>query len=321
MVASPTADLVSLDAVRTATELTHDRLKRTPMMSSSSLGAMFGGQLTLKAELFQRTGSFKVRGILHRMLRLTPQQREAGSITLSAGNAAAALAWAARQVATPATVVMPATAVPSKIEAVRAYGAEVILAESDLLGVYESVREERGLTPVHPFDDPDVIAGHGSLALELLSDCPDVDTVLVPVGGGGLISGVAVVVKALRPAVRVIGVEPVTADAVSRSLASGMVERLPTASSVADGLAAPMCGVHTLAHIQRYVDEVVRVGDDAIIAATRLLIQRTKLAVEPAAAAPIAALLQERVRLRPGGLTVAILSGGNLDVSTVLTGR
>jgi threonine dehydratase len=321
MVASPTADLVSLDAVRMATELTHDRLKRTPMMSSSSLAAMFGGQLELKAELFQRTGSFKVRGILHRMLRLSPQEREAGAITLSAGNAAAALAWAARQVATPATVVMPATAVPSKIEAVRSYGAEVILAESDLLGVYESVRDERGLTPVHPFDDPDVIAGHGSLALELLSDCPEVDTVLVPVGGGGLISGVAVVVKALRPGARVIGVEPVTADVVSRSLASGAVERLPSASSVADGLAAPMCGVHTLAHIQRYVDEVVRVGDDAIIAATRLLIQRTKLAVEPAAAAPIAALLQERVRLRPGGVTVAILSGGNLDVSTVLTGR
>lgn len=321
MVASPAADLVSLDAVRKATELTRDRLRRTPMVSSGSLAAMFGGELALKAELFQRTGSFKARGILHRMLRLTPQQRSAGSITLSAGNAAAALAWAARQVATPATVVMPATAVPSKIEAVRAYGAEVILAESDLLGVYESVRQERGQTPVHPFDDPDVIAGHGSLALELLSDCPEVDTVLVPVGGGGLISGVAVVVKALRPTARVIGVEPVTADVVSRSLASGTAGRLPTASSVADGLAAPMCGVHTLAHIQRYVDEVVRVDDDAIVAATRLLIQRTKLAVEPAAAAPIAALLQERVRLRPGSATVAILSGGNLDVSTVLAGR
>lgn len=321
MVASPAADLVSLDTVRKATELTRDRLRRTPMVSSTSLAARFGGHLVLKAELFQRTGSFKVRGILHRMLRLTPRQREAGAITLSAGNAAAALAWAARQVATPATVVMPASAVPSKIEAVRAYGAEVVLAESDLLGVYESVRDERGLTPVHPFDDPDVIAGHGSLALELLSDCPEVDTVLVPVGGGGLISGVAVVVKALRPEARVIGIEPVTADVVSRSLASGTAERLPTARSVADGLAAPMCGVHTLAHIQRYVDEVVRVGDEAIIAATRLLIQRTKLAVEPAAAAPIAALLQERVGLRPGGVTVAILSGGNLDVSTVLAGR
>jgi threonine dehydratase len=291
------------------------------MATSSTLAAMFGGRLELKAELFQQTGSFKVRGILHRMLRLTPEQRGVGSITVSAGNAAAALAWSARQAATPATVVMPSTAVPAKVEATRSYGAEVILTDGDLFSTLESVRAERGLTFVHPFDDLDVIAGHGSLALELLRDRPEVGTVLVPVGGGGLISGIAVVVKAVLPSARVIGVEPATADAVSRSLASGVAERLPTARSVADGLAAPVCGVHTLAHIQRYVDEVVRVGEDAIIAATRLLIARTKLAVEPAAAAPIAALLEGSVRLRPDSLTVAVLSGGNLDVSTILAGR
>jgi threonine dehydratase len=321
MAGSPADHVVTLDQAREAAELIRGRVKRTPMATSSTLAAMFGGRLELKAELFQQTGSFKVRGILHRMLRLTPEQRGVGSITVSAGNAAAALAWSARQAATPATVVMPSTAVPAKVEATRSYGAEVILTDGDLFSTLESVRAERGLTFVHPFDDLDVIAGHGSLALELLRDRPEVGAVLVPVGGGGLISGIAVVVKAVLPSARVIGVEPATADAVSRSLASGVAERLPTARSVADGLAAPVCGVHTLAHIQRYVDEVVRVGEDAIIAATRLLIARTKLAVEPAAAAPIAALLEGSVRLRPDSLTVAVLSGGNLDVSTILAGR
>jgi threonine dehydratase len=321
MAAPPGDDLVPLEAVRAATELIRGWVKQTPMATSESLAAMFGGRLELKAELFQQTGSFKVRGILHRMLRLSPEQRQAGVVTVSAGNAAAALAWSARQANTPATVVMPATAVPAKIEATRGYGAEVILADGDLFETFEAVRDERGLTAIHPFDDLDVIAGHGSLALELLRDRPEVETVLVPVGGGGLISGVAVTLKAVRTSVRVIGVEPASADVVSRSLAAGAPQRLPTARSVADGLAAPVCGVHTLAHIQRCVDEMVRVGEDSIVAATRLLIGRTKLAVEPAAAAPVAALLEGSVRLHPDHLTVAVLSGGNLDVSTVLAGR
>lgn len=320
MAASPD-DLVTIDAVRQATELIRGRVKYTPLATSASLSALWGGRLEFKAELFQQTGSFKARGILHKLLRLTPEQRARGAITVSAGNAAAALAWAARQAGTPATVVMPATAVPAKIEAVRSYRAELILADGDLFGRYEQVRDERGLTPVHPFDDLEVIAGHGSLALELLTERPEVDTVLVPVGGGGLISGVATVLKTMLPSVRVIGVEPGTADVISRSLASGTVERLPTARSVADGLAAPVAGVHTLAHVQRYVDEVVRVGEDAIVAATRLVIARTKLAIEPAAAAPLAALLEGSIRLHAGGLTIAVLSGGNLDVSTVLAGR
>jgi threonine dehydratase len=314
-------DLVTIQAAREAAELIHGRVKRTPMVSSRTLAGMVGGRLEFKAELFQQTGSFKARGILHKTLRLTPEQRARGVVTVSAGNAAAALGWAARQSGTPATVVMPATAVPAKVAATRSYGAEVILVERDLFDAYESVREERGLTAVHPFDDPEVIAGHGSLALELLEDRPEIDTLLVPVGGGGLISGAAVVMKALLPSARVIGVEPATADVVSRSLASGAVERLSTARSVADGLAAPACGVHTLAHIQRYVDEVVRVGEDAIVEATRLVIARTKLAIEPAAAAPVAALLEGSVRPHPDRLTVVVLSGGNLDVSTILAGR
>jgi threonine dehydratase len=306
----------SLKDVRQATTLLHGRIHRTPMIESSALDRIFGSPLTLKAELFQKTGSFKVRGLLHKVLLLTPEERKLGVITVSAGNAAGALAWAAQAADVPATVVMATTAVPAKIEAARAYGAEVVLVEGDLMAAYESTRDERGLTGVHPFDDLDVIAGHGSLGVELVEDRPDLDTVLVPVGGGGLISGVALAVKLLLPSARIIGIEPETADVVSRSLASGIPEKLPTARSVADGLAAPVCGTRNLAVIQQYVDEVVRVSDAAIIEATRLVMSRTKLALEPAAAAPFAALLEGKVTLR--GLTASVVSGGNLDVSKLM---
>jgi threonine dehydratase len=306
----------SLEDVRQATTLLQGRIHRTPMIESSALDGIFGGPLTLKAELFQKTGSFKVRGLLHKVLLLTPEERKLGVITVSAGNAAGALAWAAQAADVPATVVMATTAVPAKIEAARAYGAEVVLVEGDLIAAYESTRDKRGLTGVHPFDDLDVIAGHGSLGIELVEDRPDLDTVLVPVGGGGLISGVALAVKLLLPSARIIGIEPETADVVSRSLASGVPEKLPTARSVADGLAAPVCGTRNLAVIQHYVDDVVRVSDAAIIEATRLVMSRTKLALEPAAAAPFAALLEGKVSLR--GLTASVVSGGNLDLSKLV---
>ncbi|HEY0693865.1 MAG TPA: threonine/serine dehydratase [Kribbella sp.] len=306
----------SLEDVRQATALLQGRIHRTPMIESSALDGIFGSPLTLKAELFQKTGSFKVRGLLHKVLLLTPEERKLGVITVSAGNAAGALAWAAQAAGVPATVVMATTAVPAKIEAARAYGAEVVLVEGDLIAAYESTRDKRRLTGVHPFDDLDVIAGHGGLGVELVEDRPGLDTVLVPVGGGGLISGVALAVKSLLPSARIIGIEPETADVVSRSLASGAPEKLPTARSVADGLAAPVCGTRNLAIIHQHVDEVVRVSDAAIIEATRLVMSRTKLALEPAAAAPFAALLEGKVTLR--GLTASVVSGGNLDVSKLM---
>ncbi|MET7280152.1 threonine/serine dehydratase [Kribbella sp. NPDC005582] len=303
----------TLEQIRTAAEQLRGRIHRTPMISSSALDAQFGGELVLKAELFQKTGSFKVRGLLTKLLQLTPEERARGVVTVSAGNAAGALAWAARDAGIPATVVMATTAVPAKIEAARAYGATVELVDGDLLAAYERIRAERDLTGVHPFDDELVITGHGSLGLELLEDRPDLETVLVPVGGGGLISGVALAVKLLKPAIRVIGIEPEQADVVSRSLAAGEPQRLPTARSIADGLAAPICGTRNFPLIQQYVDDVVRVSEDALRTATRLVMSRTKLALEPAAAAPFAALLEGSIEL--SGVTAAVVSGGNLDVA------
>ncbi|GAA0626234.1 threonine/serine dehydratase [Kribbella sandramycini] len=306
----------ALVEIQAAAEQLRGRIHRTPLLTSTALDAQFaggGGELVLKAELFQKTGSFKVRGLLTKLLRLTDDERRRGVVTVSAGNAAGALAWAARDAGIPATVVMAKTAVPAKIDAARAYGATVELVEGDLLAAYDEIRTERSLTGVHPFDDEDVITGHGSLGLELLEDRPEIDTVLVPIGGGGLISGVAVAVKLLKPTIRVIGIEPEQADVVSRSLAAGEPQRLPTARSIADGLAAPICGTRNFPLIQQYVDDVVRVSEDALLQATRLVMSRTKLALEPAAAAPFAALLESSARV--AGVTAAVVSGGNLDVA------
>jgi threonine dehydratase len=306
----------TLDDIRQAARELEGRIHRTPMLTSSALNERFGADLVLKAELFQKTGSFKVRGLLTKLLRLSAAERERGVITVSAGNAAGALAWAARDAGVPATVVMAKTAVQAKIDAARGYGATVELVEGDLMAQYERIKDERQLTGVHPFDDEDVITGHGSLGLELLADRPYLGTVLVPVGGGGLISGVATALKLVKPDIRVIGIEPQQADVVSRSLEAGEPQKLATARSIADGLAAPVCGTRNFPLIQPYVDQVVRVSEDALLEATRLVMSRTKLALEPAAAAPFAALLEGSIQL--DGVTAAVVSGGNLDVSKLM---
>lgn len=305
--------LVSLDDIRAAAQRTSNHVHRTPVLWSTSLGERLGCRLAFKAELFQRTGSFKVRGVLNRLLTLPAEALGRGLITLSAGNHGAALAWAARANHTRATVVMPATAVPSKVEAVRAYGGEPVLTSGNLLAECQRLERERGLTLVHPFDDPMVIAGQGTVGLELMEQVPDPDLVVVPVGGGGLIAGIAAAVKRLRPASRVVGVEPSAADVMSRSLALGRPTRLDGQQTIADGLAAPFAGELTYAHVRALADSVVRVEEQHIIAALRLILQRLKLAVEPAGAAALAALLAGAVAVERDMSVVCILSGGNMD--------
>lgn len=306
--------MLELPDILAARERIAGRVHRTPTLSARSLGEMAGVRLHLKAELLQKTGSFKVRGVLNKLLAMDPAERSRGLVSLSAGNHAAALAWGASAVGTRATIVMPASAVSSKIDATRGYGGEVVLTEANLLDTCLALREERGLTLVHPFDDPLVMAGQGTAGLEILEDLPDVDVVLVPVGGGGLLSGVATAVKGVRPATRVVGVEPTGADIVYRSLQAGKPLRLETRpTTVADGLAAPFAGEHTQAQIQRDVDEVVLVEDDAILQALKLIMERAKLVPEPAGAAALAALLSGAVTPTPGSTVVSVVSGGNVD--------
>jgi len=307
------APLVTLNDVLAARDVIGRRVHRTPVAQSTFLGARADVRLHLKLELFQKTGSFKPRGVLNRLHHLAPHEKQRGVITLSAGNHAQALAWAAGLAGLRATVVMPAGAVRSKVEAARGYGAEVVLTEGDLLATCLALQKERDLTLVHPFDDPWIIAGQGTVGLEILEDVPDVEAVIVGVGGGGLLSGIAAATKALKPGVRIVGVEPEGASAMTQSLARGEPVRLERVTTVADGLAAPFAGAHTLAHVRKFVDAMVTVPDQQIIEAMGLILERCKVLAEPAASAGVAALLSGKAGVRPGAAVVCVLSGGNID--------
>ncbi len=208
---------------------------------------------------------------------------------------------------------MPSTSVQSKVEATRGYGAEVVLTEGHLLEVSRAIEEERDLAQVHPFNDPLIIAGQGTLGLEILDQAPEVDALVVGVGGGGLISGIAAAIKAAQPRVKIFGVEPIGAAAMTQSLERGEPVLLDSVDTVADGLAAPFAGEHTLAHVQVYVDDVVAVSDGQILEAMALLLERCKVVAEPAGAAPLAGLLSGQVKLPAGSGVVCVVSGGNVD--------
>ena len=305
--------LVSLPELRAARHVIGDRLVRTPLVPCAALSAQTGARVSLKLELFQHTGSFKPRGVLNALTLLSPDERARGVISISAGNHAQALAWAATAVGVTSTIVMPATAVRAKVEATRAFGGEVIQTENDLLATMQQVQKERNLTFIHPFDDPVVIAGAGTLGLEIAEDAPDVGLVIVGCGGGGLLSGVAAAMRAVRPLARVIGVEPTGADAMRQSLAKGEPVRLSKLNTIADGLAAPFAGVHTLAHVKAFVNEMVLVDDAEILDAMRVLMKRARILPEPAGAAATAALLAGTLKIQPGEHVVIVVSGGNAD--------
>jgi threonine dehydratase len=317
--------IISLDRILTARDVVAGRVHRTPMLSSATAAAMLqaaggpalaDGRLYVKAEHLQVTGSFKPRGTTYRVSTLDAAERDRGIVTLSAGNAAQAYAWAARAVGVHAVVVMPAAAVRSKVDACQGYGAEVILHGAhvgETIAKVEELREERGLVFTHPFDDPDVISGHGSVGLEILDDLPDVDVVVVGVGGGGLISGVAAALKELRPGVRVYGVEPEGSNAMSLAFERG--EPVPIEpASVADGLGSPFAGAWTLAMCQRYLDGLILVDDPTILAGVRFAAERMKQLLEPAGAAALAAVLFGGIPIRDGERVCVVASGGNVEV-------
>ncbi len=307
----------TLDDVRAAAERIAPHLHRTPLLGSRSLSELTGQELSFKCENLQKTGSFKPRGAVNRIATLDPEAVDRGIITISAGNHAQGVAYAAARLGVEAVVVMPETAVASKVEATRGYGAECVL-HGDVHAAFEKLRElqqERGLMLVHPFDDPMLIAGHGTVGLEIVegADAP-FDAVVVGVGGGGLISGVATAFEALSPGTRVFGVEPEGAATMTSALAAGEVVRLEDLDTIADGLAPPFVGELNLAIVERAVERVVTVTDVEIRTAMAILLERLKLLVEPAGAAAMAALMTGKIPLEPGSRVAIILSGGNVDV-------
>ncbi|HEU5434224.1 MAG TPA: threonine/serine dehydratase [Thermomicrobiales bacterium] len=306
---------VTLADIRAAAVRIAPYIHRTPLMESATLSRLTSTRLRLKAENLQRTGSFKARGALNAVLQLTPEQRARGVVTLSAGNHGQGLSYAAQLAVVNCVVFMPESAVPTKVAAIRDYGAETRFAPSmdKLFDAMDTHRQTHGLYYVHPFGDPAIIAGQGTVGLEILEDQPETEEIVVAVGGGGLLAGIATAVKAIRPETRVVGVEPVGAPTVTRSLAAGRAVRTGPIDTIADGLAAPFGAPLSQALIERHVDDVVLVTDDEIVDALRLILDRTKMLVEPAGAAAVAGLLAGKVGAPVGALTVATLSGGNID--------
>ena len=289
----------------------------TPMLTSRSLSEATGFEVRLKAELFQKGGSYKVRGPTNLIAQLSDEERSRGVICSSAGNHSQGVAIAARQYGVQAVVCMAENATPSKIAATEGYGAQVVLHGNIWDEANEralELVEERGLTYVHPFDDPRLIAGQGTVGLEIMDDFPGADIIVVPIGGGGLISGVSMAVKSINPDIRVIGVESSGAPAMKLSVEAGHRITLDEVDCVIDGLTVKRVGENTRSVVSRFVDDIVTLPDEQIFEAVLWLMARAKLVAEGAAAAPVAALLHDLIDARPGSKVVAVLSGGNLDV-------
>ena len=321
--AAPTVDDIEAARARIAGQVHH-----TPLLTSQTLAAQLGAPVWLKAENLQKTGSFKARGALNKIELLSAEEKARGIITVSAGNHAQGVAWAAAAAGVRATVVMAETSSPSKIAATSDYGAEVVLfgpSTVESFAEMERLRRERGLTLVHPFDDPAIIAGQGTVGLEILDDLPAFgagpapDTVVVPIGGGGLIAGIAVALKERRPNVRLIGVEPRGAAGMHAAVRAGRPVTLERVDTIADGLSAPFAGALNLEIVRRYVDDIVLLDDRAILAGVRFLLERAKLLAEPAGAAAVGALLDGSVTSAPGARVVALVCGGNLDLDRLGT--
>jgi threonine dehydratase len=307
---------VVLDDIRAARRRIQPHVLRTPLAPSASLSADLGCTLYFKCENLQHAGVFKARGACNAVLALDDDSAGRGVVTHSSGNHAAALSRAATIRGIPAHIVMPHNSRPNKLAAVRAYGIEPVLCEptaESRQATADRVQEQTGATLIHPYNNPLVMAGQGTVGLEILEQLDDVDCVVVPVGGGGLLSGILIAVKSLRPQVEVIAAEPAWADDAARSLKSGRIEMPSRYDTVADGLRTPL-GELTFPVIRTLVDDLLLVEEEAILQATRAIAARARLVAEPSGAVPLAAITQHRARFQ-GRNVVAVISGGNLDFS------
>jgi threonine dehydratase len=314
--------MLELDDVLAARDRVAETARHTPLDYSHTFSDMTGAEVHLKLECFQRTGSFKIRGATNRIRTLSETEQDAGVVTASAGNHAQGVALAATRSGVDAKVVMPETAPISKIKATKSYGAEVVLHGVDYDEAQERAHEledEEGRTYVHAFDDEYIMAGQGTIGLEILDDIPEVDTVVVPIGGGGLISGIATAVKANNPDTRVVGVQAEGASSVADSLKKGQPSSLDSVDTIADGIAVRRVGEQTFPVIKERVDEVVTVSDDEIATALMLMLERGKTLVEGAGAVPLAALLEGKFVYEDDEIIVPALCGGNIDLNLLTT--
>jgi threonine dehydratase len=314
------AGLVTYADVEAAAARLAGHARRTPVLTSRTVDERVSAHVFFKCEGFQRTGSFKFRGAFNALSRQPEEQKSRGVVTYSSGNHAQAVALAGKLLGVPATIVMPHDAPEVKLAATRGYGAEVLLydrAEKRREEVGAALARERGLALIPPYDHPDVVAGQGTTARELYEEAGTLDLLLVPCGGGGLLSGCAIAARALSPNCRVVGVEPENADDAARSFRTGTLHTVENPDTVADGVRTPSLGKVTFPLVLLYVDGFVTVSEEAILRATRFLWERLKVVVEPTGALPAAALLEGLVPVEPGARVGVVVSGGNVDVGRI----
>jgi threonine dehydratase len=314
--------MIHIDDVQAARERIRGRVARTPLVSSATLSARLGCPVYLKLELFQKTGAFKVRGAFNKVLSIPEGQRGRGLAAVSGGNHAQAVAYTAASLKLPSVILMPEATPRNYIEATRGYGAEVVLMPNSAVA-FEKIHEYEhdGWTTIHPFDDPLVMAGQGTLGLEIMEDLPEVTDVVISIGGGGFMGGVATAIKSLKPDVRFWGVETEGADAMAKALAAGRPVQLAAITSIARTLGAPSVSERTLMLAQKYLESVTVVPDREAVVALRFLLERCKVLTEPAAACTLAAADRLRDRFTPDARLVLILCGGNTSVDDLCSYR
>tara|TARA_B100001245_G_scaffold203366_1_gene164115 strand:+ start:721 stop:1674 length:954 start_codon:yes stop_codon:yes gene_type:complete len=291
-------------------------IHKTPIVSSSSLNKIYNTNIFFKLELFQKTGSFKTRGAINKLLKLSDLERDKGVITISAGNHAQAISWACSQFNIKSKIVMPFDASPSKVEATKSYGGEVILTKNNMMDECNDIKEKEGLTFIHPFDDIDIILGQGTIGVEIIEKLNNIDYAFISIGGGGLISGIACVLKSINPKIKIIGVEPINSNVMTKSISSNKPETFDTNinKTLADGLAAPFAGNLTFEFVKKYVDDIINVSENEMIESMRVIIERLKVIPEAAASACFVPILKNKLNIKKNANSIIVLCGGNIDL-------
>lgn len=305
-----------LDQFHLALDRIKPFIKKTPIISSSSLNHMFNLDIYFKLELLQKTGSFKSRGAINKIIQLSEKEKKNGVIAISAGNHAQATSWACSQFGVKSKIVMPDGASKSKIKATKSYGGEVILTKEKMMDTCERIIESEGLSFVHPFDDIDIILGQGTTSLEVINKIKDLDYAFISIGGGGLISGMACVLKKYNPKIKIIGVEPINSNVMTNSIKSNKPEIFDTLKNktIADTLAAPFAGDITFEFVKEFVDEIINVSEQEMIDSLRIMIERLKIIPEPAASACLAPILFNKIKINPNSKCLVVVCGGNIDL-------
>ena len=291
-------------------------IHKTPIVSSSSLNKIYNTNIFFKLELFQKTGSFKTRGAINKLLKLSDLERDKGVITISAGNHAQAISWACSQFNIKSKIVMPFDASSSKVEATKSYGGEVILTKNNMMDECNDIKEREGLTFIHPFDDIDIILGQGTIGVEIIEKLNNIDYAFISIGGGGLISGIACVLKSINPKIKIIGVEPINSNVMTKSISSNKPETFDTNinKTLADGLSAPFAGNLTFEFVKKYVDEIINVSENEMIESMRVIIERLKVIPEAAASACFVPILKNKLNIKKNTNSIIVLCGGNIDL-------